>query len=203
MQKKADREGARRKTAMPYVTSEMASIMERVGNAIEDQEMVGNMHFSPTALTMIRHVMMTHGTIVTDTSLTLGDIDRDMASKLGVSVQCFIDDPQIMGVAEQKRTTRAEVALDYALSLPGLKLIAIGSAPTAINRMLQRFQTEHMNDVVVLAAPTGFASVVQLKERVWESQMPAIVIRGKKGGAAMTVATLNALMAESIREQGL
>lgn len=203
MQKKANREGARRKTAMPYVTSEMASIMERVSNETEDHDAVGNMHFSPTALTMIRHVMMTGGTIVTDTALTMGDIDREMAAKLGISVRCYIDDPQIMNMAEQKRTTRAEVALDYALSLPGLKLIAVGSAPMALNQLLRRAAVEPMNEVVVLAAPTGFASVVQLKERIWDSDLASIVVRGKKGGASVVVAILNALMTESIREQNL
>ena len=203
MQRKAERVNARRKTSMPYVTSEMTSIMERVGHDIDDREMVESMHFSPTALTMVRHVMMTGGTIVTDTTLTMGDIDREMADKLGVSVRCFIDDPQIMEIAEQKRVTRAEVALDFALSLPGLKLLAVGSAPMALNRLLQRVQTDPPADVVVLAAPTGFASVVQAKERVWESKIPAIVVRGKKGGAAVTVSIINALMAESIREQNL
>lgn len=188
---------------MPYVTSEMTAIMQHVERALGDEGVVESIHFSPTALTMIRHVMMTGGSIITDTTLALADVDRTLADKLGVKVDCFIDDPHVVMLAEQKHTTRAEVALDYALSLPGLKLIAVGSAPTALNRLLQRFQAGHMTDVVVVAAPTGFASVVQLKERVWDSQMPAIVVRGKKGGASMTVAILNALMAESIREQNL
>lgn len=203
MQRKSQREVTRRKTAMPYVTSEMTAIMQHVARSLGDESVVESMHFSPTALTMIRHVMMTGGSIITDTTLALADVDRSLADKLGVKVDCFIDDPHVVMMAEQKRTTRAEVALDYALSLPGLKLVAVGSAPMALNQLLRRAAAEPMNEVVVLAAPTGFASVVQLKERIWDSDLASIVVRGKKGGASVVVAILNALMAESIREQNL
>lgn len=202
-QRRMPREGANRKNAMPYVTSEMAAIMEQVNQEVNDEGVVQSLHFSPTALTMVRHVMMTGGTIVTDTTLMMTDIDHAMADKLGVSLQCFIDDVQIMNVAAQKHTTRAEMALDYALSIPGLKLLAIGSAPMALARLLQRAANEPLNDVVVLAVPTGFASVVQLKERIWDSNLASIVVRGKKGGAGVASAILNALMTESIREQNL
>ena len=60
--------------------------------------------------------------------------------------------------------------------------MVVGSAPAAINRMITRRQHEPMSDVCVLAASTGFASVVQLKERLMDSDLTSIVVRGKKGG---------------------
>ena len=53
-----------------------------------------------------------------------------------------------------------------------------------------------MTDVCVLTGLSGFASAIQLKERLWESDMASIVIRGKKGGAAITAMLLNAILAE-------
>ena len=147
--------------------------------------------------------MMTGGQIIADTALALSDIDKQNARRLGVSTICYIDDPQVLALAEQRRTTRAEVALDFALSQPGAKLIVVGSAPTALDRLLRRHQTEGLNDLVVLAAPTGFASVVQLKERIWESDLPAIVVRGKRGGTSAAVSIVNALMSEFIRQLNL
>lgn len=203
MQRKASKDGLRRKTSMAYMTSEMTAVMNHVADEIADPSIASSLHFSPTALTLVRHVMMTGGTIVTDTALAMADLDRDLLERLNLNVQCFIDDPRILELAAQKRITRAEVALDYALSLPGLKLIAVGSAPAALNRLLQRAQVETLNEVVVIAAPTGFASVVQLKERIWDSDLASIVVRGKKGGASVVVAILNALMMESARQQKL
>lgn len=201
--KRSSNENSKRKSAMPYVTSEMAAVMQRVQMETGDEDTAHSLHFSPTCLTMVRHVMMSHGTIITDTTLAMADLDQKMIEKLGIQVKCFIDDRQIMNLAAQRRTTRAEVAVDHAISLDGPKLIAVGSAPMALNRLLQRRAKEPLDDVVVLAAPTGFASVVQLKERIWESDLASIVVRGKRGGAAVACAVLNALMAESIRQQNL
>ena len=51
-------------------------------------------------------------------------------------------------------------------------------------------------DVCVLAASTGFASVVQLKERLIDSDLTSIVVRGKKGGIPVTITILNAILRE-------
>ena len=53
-----------------------------------------------------------------------------------------------------------------------------------------------MSDVCVLAASTGFASVVQLKERLMDSDLMSIVVRGKKGGIPATVSIMNAILRE-------
>ena len=74
--------------------------------------------------------------------------------------------------------------------------MVVGSAPAAINRMIIRRQHEPMSDVCVLAAPTGFASVVQLKERLLDSDLTSIIVRGKKGGIPATVAIVNAILQE-------
>ena len=98
------------------------------------------------------------------TTLVANDISVDLLGNKGAKVLCFIDDPQVVMLAEQRRVTRAEVAVDYGLAVPGLKLMVVGSAPAAINRLIQRRMHEPMSDVCVLAAPSGFASAVQLKD---------------------------------------
>lgn len=98
----------------------------------------------------------------------------------GARVMCFIDEPYVVSLAEARRATRAEVAVDHALALPGPKLMVVGSAPTALHRLVQRRQSAPMTDVCVLTALSGFASAIQLKERLWESDLASIVVRGQK-----------------------
>lgn len=203
MYKRGQQDSPVRKTKMPYVTSEMASIMRNVEQELGDAALVQSLHFSPTALAGVRRVMMSQGHIITDTRFALNDVNAEMARKLRVQLHCFIDEPRIVSLAQEKRITRAEVALDHALSLGGMKLLVVGSAPMALDRLLRRRQVEPIGDLIVLAMPTGFASVIQLKERLWESDIPCIVARGKKGGTAAAATTLNALMIESIKEQNL
>lgn len=189
-------EGSRHSVGMPYMTQEMASILAQIERETNDPSLSQSIYFSPTAITHIKRLIEMGGTIVTDTTLVESGIDVNLLGNKGAKVACFIDDPQVMSLAEQRRITRAEIAVDYGLALTGPKLMVVGSAPAAINRMIRRRQHEPMSDVCVLAASTGFASVVQLKERLIDSDLTSIVVRGKKGGIPMTITILNAILRE-------
>ncbi len=186
----------RHRTGIPYVNQSVNNIIKAMEDESNDHSLGQSIYFGPTALTHIRRIIESGGAIITDTVLVANDIDRRYLGNNGVRVMCFIDDPQVVSLAVQKQITRAEVAVDYGLAVPGLKLMVVGSAPAAINRMILRRQREPMNDVCVLAAPTGFASVVQIKERLIDSDLSSIVIRGKKGGIPAVKSLLNAILRE-------
>ena len=178
------------------MTQEMSAILAEIERETGDPSLAQSIYFSPTALTHIKRLLEMGGTIVTDTTLVANGVDPALMGSRGANVACFIDDPQVIALAEQRRVTRAEVAVDYGLALPGPKLMVVGSAPAAINRMIRRRQHEPMSDVCVLAASTGFASAVQLKEKLIDSDLTSIVVRGKKGGIPATIAILNSILGE-------
>ena len=182
---------------MPYLTSEMLQILNRVEQFTNDSSLVQSIHFSPTALTFLRRLIMSGGTIITDTMLSLSSADMRLIKQLGLEITCFIDDPNVIAAAEKKRVTRAEIAVDHAMNLPGLKFFVIGSAPMALNKLLTRHSLLPLHDVAILATPTGYASVVQLKERAWESNLPVVVTRGHKGGAQAAMSILHSLLTET------
>lgn len=190
----------RHHVGIPYMSRGMSNILERIENETNDKALTESIYFGPTAITHIRRLIEMGGSIVTDTTLIANDIDETLLGTNGAKIECFIDDPQVVALAEQRHVTRAEIAVDYGLALQGLKLMVIGSAPAAINRIINRRQREPMSDVCVLAAPTGFAGVVQFKERLIDSDLTSIVVRGKKGGVAVTTALLNAILQEIANE---
>ena len=189
-------DGNRHNVGMPYLTQEMASILAEIERETNDTTLSQSIYFSPTALTHIKRLVEMGGTIVTDTTLVENGIDSSLLGNKGAKVACFIDEPQVISLAEQRRITRAEIAVDYGLAISGPKLMVVGSAPAAINRMIRRRQHEPMSDVCVLAASTGFASVVQLKEKLIDSDLTSIVVRGKKGGIPVTITIINAILRE-------
>ena len=193
---KRSTDGKRHRMGIPYINQELSSILAAVEAETGDHTLAQSIYFSPTALTHVKRLLEQGGTIVTDTTLIANDIDKTLLGGKGASVCCYIDDPQVDMLAEQRRITRAEVAMDYGLAITGLKLMVIGSAPAAIHRLISRRQHEPMSDVCVLAAPSGFASVVQLKERLLESNIASIIVRGKKGGVVATAAIMNAILRE-------
>ena len=170
--------------------------MKKVEEETKDPALSQSVYFGPTAMTHIRRLIELGGTIITDTMLLVNDINPGLLGNHGTQIVCFIDDPHVVSLAEQRHVTRAEVAVDYGLAVPGPKLMVVGSAPAAINRIIIRRQHEPLSDVCVLAAPTGFASVVQMKERLMDSDLTSIVVRGKKGGVQTTAALVNAILQE-------
>lgn len=189
-------ETGRHRTGIPYMNQEMNSILSEVERETNDYSLMQSIYFGPTALTHIKRLIEMGGSIITDTTLVANDIDTSLLGHNGAKVLCFIDDPQVVQLAEQRRVTRAEVAVDYGLAVPGPKLMVVGSAPAAINRMIIRRQHEPMSDVCVLAASAGFASAVQIKERLMDSDLTSIVVRGKKGGIPATISIVNAILRE-------
>ena len=202
MYRKDAEENSRHRMAIPYLNPGITNIIKNVEEETKDHALAQSIYFGPTALTHIRRVIEMGGSIITDTTLVANDINMSLLGDNGAKVLCFIDDPQVVYLAEQRHVTRAEVAVDYGLAVPGIKLMVVGSAPAAIHRMVQRRQREPMSDVCVLAAPSGFASVVQLKERLMDSDLSSIIVRGKKGGIPVTTTILNAILREIAQEKG-
>lgn len=196
MLKRTSVENMRHRVEASFVSPEVSRVLKAVEAQLGDDQLSSSIQFSPTAMTLIKRLLLFGGTIVADTTLIPSGVDPQLLGSNGARLVTFINDPNVVQLAEQKRVTRAEIAVDMGLALPGAKLMVVGSAPAAINRLIWRRQHEPMTDVCVLAAPTGFASVVQLKERLCDSDLASIVVRGKKGGINVTVALLNAIMQE-------
>lgn len=192
----------RSRSGATYINQGVVNILKAVEAETRDSALSQSIYFGPTALTHIKRLIEMGGSIITDTTLIAGDIDAELLGNKGVRILCFIDDPQVVSLAEQRHVTRAEVAVDCGLAVAGPKLMVVGSAPAAINRIILRRQHEPMSDVCVLAAPTGFASVVQMKERLMDSDLTSIVVRGKKGGVPATVALVNAILREIAENPG-
>jgi precorrin-8X/cobalt-precorrin-8 methylmutase len=91
--------------------------------------------------------------------------------------------------------------MERALKLPGPKLIVCGNAPSFLTPLLECGMTE---DVAVVGTPVGFVNVVEAKEKLWLSGLPAIVAMGRRGGSNVAAAIVNALMygIEGVRSCG-
>ena len=189
----------RHHNSIPFMNQEMSDIVRRLENETKDKTLAQSLYIGPTALTHIKRIMETGGSFIFDTTLLSRSIHLPAHAVGNVRLLSFIDDMQVMKLAEQRHITRAEIAVDYGLAVSGPKLMIVGSAPSAINRLLMRRTHEPMSDVCVLAAPSGFASVVQLKERLIDSDLSSIVLRGKQGGIPATIAVMNSILQEISR----
>ena len=115
----------------------------------------------------------------------------------GNEVVCALAEPATKALAAKLEMTRTAAAID--LWLPRLEgaVVAIGNAPTALFRLLELIDNGAPRPAAIVGMPVGFVGAAESKEALIESGLPAIVIRGRKGGSAMTAAAVNALASEA------
>lgn len=189
--------GDRKSTPGYYPTEDVLNLIAKVEAETGDAGIRQSIHFSTGVISRIERQLSLGCSIIADSKLVYSGIRQELCASLPVRVECFMDDPLVVNFATQKRTTRAEIAVERALSLSGPKLLVVGSAPMALNRLLQLHSQSPLREVCIIAAANGFANIVELKERIWESGLPCIVIRGRKGGANAAIAITNALISEA------
>jgi precorrin-8X/cobalt-precorrin-8 methylmutase len=100
-------------------------------------------------------------------------------------------------VAEGVTRTRLPANNDV-IWLPRLggSVVAIGNAPTALFRLLEAISGGAPRPAAIIGMPVGFVGAAESKEALIESGLPAIVMRGRKGGSAMAAAAVNALASD-------
>ena len=98
--------------------------------------------------------------------------------------------------------TRAAEGMAAALEgYPGA-VVLIGSAPTALERLLTLTESAAVPPpALVIGMPVGFVGVAESKRRLAASGLPQIRLEGSRGGAALVAAAANALLRRAWRHQ--
>ena len=78
-------------------------------------------------------------------------------------------------------------------SLP-LPLVLIGSAPTALEQLLDQLDAGAAAPSLVIGMPVGFVGVPESKRRLAKSALDQIRLDGTRGGAGLVAAAANALL---------
>lgn len=111
-------------------------------------------------------------------------------------VVCTLGDAKTPALAQKLGTTRTAAAIDLWLPRLAGSVVAIGNAPTALFRLLELIAEGAPRPAAIVGMPVGFVGAVESKEALIGSGLPAIVVRGRKGGSAMAAAAVNALASE-------
>ncbi len=177
---------------LPFpLPAEVAPIVKRVIHATADFGFAESLRFTPGVVPKMRGMLKNGALVVTDTNMALAGFNKAAAQKLGVQTACFMALEAVAEEAAARRVTRARVSMERALKLPGPKLIVCGNAPSFLTPL---FECGAAEDIAVIGTPVGFVNVVEAKEKLWLSGLPAIVSMGRRGGSNVAAAIVNALM---------
>ena len=75
-----------------------------------------------------------------------------------------------------------------------MPLVLIGSAPTALEQLLDQLEAGAEKPSLVIGMPVGFVGVPESKKRLASAALSQIRLEGTRGGAGLVAAAVNALL---------
>lgn len=177
-------------------TPEEEKVAVRIIHSCGIVEAAADILFSPGAAKSGREALLNGAPILCDAKMVANGITR---SRLPADNQviCTLDDPSVPALAKQLDTTRTAAAME--LWRPHLKgaIVAIGNAPTALFRLLEMIDDGAPLPACIVGMPVGFVGAAKSKDALMaHNKAPWIIIKGRKGGSAMTVGAVNALASD-------
>jgi len=156
-------------------------------------ELARDLWFSPGFVAAAQAALGRGAPILCDAKMIVSGVTR---SRLPMHnpLLCRLDDPAVPELAKEQRTTRSAAAFSlFCEQLEGA-VVAIGNAPTALFRLLEMLDETTARPAAVIGVPVGFVGAAESKQALErDGRVPALIVRGRKGGSAMAVAALNAL----------
>lgn len=101
-------------------------------------------------------------------------------------------DPRVAELAEAEGTTRSAAAMRLAArEAPAGAVWVVGNAPTALFQLLA---SPPAAPALIVGLPVGFVGAAESKDALVASGLPCVANCGERGGSAVAVAAINALL---------
>ena len=113
------------------------------------------------------------------------------------AVICTLHDVEVRSLAAAMGNTRSAAALErWRPHLAGA-VVAIGNAPTALFHLLNMLEDPSCpRPAAIIGCPVGFVGAAESKAALMAAlPVPSLIVEGRLGGSAITVAAINALAA--------
>ena len=111
------------------------------------------------------------------------------------AVICTLHDPAVADLAKSMGTTRSAAAVELWRPVLDGAVVAIGNAPTALFHLLNMLEDPACpRPAAIIGCPVGFVGAAESKAALMAAPpAPALIVEGRLGGSAITVAAVNAL----------
>jgi len=174
---------------------DVARVAVRMIHACGQVDLVQDVAFSPAVVERARQALDAGAPVLCDAQMVASGITRRRLPKDN-DVVCTLNDPRTPGLAAELGTTRTAAALELWRDRLEGAVVAIGNAPTALFHLLEMLEAGGPRPAAVLGIPVGFIGAAESKEALAATDLEHLVVRGRRGGSAMTVAAVNAIASD-------
>ena len=157
-------------------------------------ELAQHIHYSPDFAEAAEAAIQRGAPILCDARMVSEGITRKRLSASNPIV-CTLQDPRVPALASEMSNTRSAAALELWRDQLEGAVVAIGNAPTALFHLLNMLQDPSCpRPAAIIGCPVGFVGATESKDALREwGQIPFVIVEGRLGGSAITVAAVNAL----------
>jgi precorrin-8X/cobalt-precorrin-8 methylmutase len=158
-------------------------------------DLVEDLAYSPDVVARAREALDAGAPVFCDAEMVASGVTRRRLPEDN-DVVCSLNDPRTPGLAAELGTTRTAAALELWRDRLGGAVVAIGNAPTALFHLLEMVAAGAPRPAAVLGIPVGFIGAVESKDALAASDLEHLVVRGRRGGSAITAAAVNAIASD-------
>lgn len=126
-----------------------------------------------------------------DTAMVRAGVSPELLARSPLVLREFVHSPLCWKRTVLNRT-RAEVAVELAME-EGIRGFVFGNSPTGLLRLIDAIRRGYVVDWVV-GCPVGFIQAAEAKEALLALEVPAVVVRGPRGGSPVAASVINALL---------
>jgi precorrin-8X/cobalt-precorrin-8 methylmutase len=183
----------RREADLARFTPEEERVAVRIIHACGMVEAAADIVFSLGAVLAGIAALEAGAPILCDSKMVSNGVTRTRLPRDN-EVICTLDAPSVPALAAGLGTTRTAAAMELWRDRLGGAVVAIGNAPTALFRLLELLDEGVPPPSCIIGMPVGFVGAAESKEAlISDARVPSLCVRGRRGGSAMTAATINAL----------
>jgi precorrin-8X/cobalt-precorrin-8 methylmutase len=170
-------------------------LLERLVHSSGDPAIAPWLRFSPGACERGMEALAAGAVILTDTAMASSAVAPMARRTVANPVHSVLDWAPAQA---PPGGTRAAAGMERALAAHPGAVVLIGSAPTALELLLQRVRPGVPGGgpppALVIGMPVGFVGVAESKRQLAAADLPQIRLEGSRGGAALVAAAANALL---------
>jgi len=194
----------RRESDLSKVPADAERVAVRMIHGSGQVDLVDDLVIHPRLVASAREALTRGAPILCDATMVATGVTRSRLPRDN-DVLCFLNDSRVPGLSREWSTTRTAAAVSLWEPLLRGSVVAIGNAPTALFHLLEMLIGGAPRPAAIVGCPVGFIGAAESKQALidladeYGIDIPYVVVRGRRGGSAMTSSALNALAKEEER----
>lgn len=182
--------------ALARIAPDARELAIRIAHACGMVDAIDDLVISVDAATAGRAALQAGAPILVDAEMVAHGVIRARLPA-GNRVLCRLNEAGVPERARRLATTRSAAQVDWWDDDLQGAVVAVGNAPTALFRLLERLDEGAPRPALILGFPVGFVGAAESKAELAANPrgIPFATLRGRRGGSAIAAAAVNALAA--------